>query len=451
MIGDDVLADLESLVSLGGGHDSTVPSLPVTVKPAAAPKGWEAGYKVLDDGSMLVTTAATSLRVQHDEGAWRGLVESLGMDVPDGWSVRLVEAKHDPAAWGRDEQFVEWPDADARAEKGQSRWTKSQATRQPVWRYRFAVEPSRQKVHDDDVAAMIRDAMRRRRKRPAPVAAARRSLNVVYADPQAGKVAVLGGTEQLAGRFAECMDMLDDHIRDLRLIGRAPTEAAWLDAGDCVEGFNNVTSQKQTNDLVMTQQIRVHRRFTYHGLDYLARTFPDVTAASCGSNHAEVRDGKDPAAGPNNDWGLEVLSQVQDGYSRNPDAYGHVKFAYPKPWTDTLALDLGGLPVGLAHGHQFRPGQATTWWKGQTFGNQPITDARVLVAGHYHHLEAKECGDGRLFLQAPTMDSGSPWFTRLSGEVSVPGLLVFSTTEDGWDDLRILRPDAPEVPTLKAL
>ena len=449
MIGDDVLADLERLVSLGGGHESTME--PVTVKAAPPPRGWEPGYKVEPDGSMIVTTAATTLNVHHDEGAWHGVVESLGMPVPAGWTVRLVEAKHDPGAWGRDEQFVEWPDADAREAKGQSRFTKSQATRQPVWRYRFAVEPSRQKLHEDDVDSMIRDALRRRRKRPAPVAAKRRSLNVVYADPQAGKVAVLGGTEQLAGRFAECMDMLDDHIRDLRLVGRTPTEAAWLDGGDCLEGFNNVTSQKQTNDLVMTQQVRVHRRLTFHGLDYLARTFPQVTAASCGSNHAEVREGKDPAAGPNNDWGLEVLSQVQDAYSRNEDAYGHVRFAYPKPWTDTLALDLGGLTVGLAHGHQFRPGQATTWWKGQTFGNQPITDARVLVSGHYHHFEAKECGDGRLAIQAPTLDNGSPWYSRLSGEVSVPGLLVFSTTEDGWDDLRILRPDAPEVATLKAL
>ena len=85
------------------------------------------------------------------------------------------------------------------------------------------------------------------------------------------------------------------------------------------------------------------------------------------------------------------------------------------------------------------------------FGTQPVTDAKILVTAHLHHWAAKECGDGRLWLQAPTLDAGSPWFSRLSGEMSVPGILVFSTTEDGWDDLRILRPDAPEVPTLKAL
>jgi len=446
-----ILDELDALVSVGGGHETTEPSVPVTYRPGAAPKGWEAGYKVADDGSWQVTTAATELNVQRDEGAWVGLVESLGMTVPEGWTVRLVEAKYDPGAWGRDEQFVEWPDAEERAAAGKSRYTKSAATRQPVWRYRFAVEPSRQKLHDADVSAIFSEVMRRRRQRPKPIEAKRRSLNVLYSDPQAGKVAMLGGTEQLVGRFRDCLDMLDDHVRDLKALGRPATEAAWLDGGDCVEGFNNVTSQKYTNDLLMTQQIRVHRRLTYHGLDYLARTFPRVLAATCGSNHAQLREGKDPVGPPNDDWGLEVMSQVQDGYSRNPDAYGHVRFVYPDPWRDTVALDLGGLPVGLAHGHQFTGGKAVEWWKGQIFGNQPVTDTRILVTNHLHHFAAKECGDGRLWIQGTTLDNGSDWFTRMSGEVSLPGIVVFSTTEDGWDDLRILRPDAPEVPTLKAL
>jgi hypothetical protein len=48
-------------------------------------------------------------------------------------------------------------------------------------------------------------------------------------------------------------------------------------------------------------------------------------------------------------------------------------------------------------------------------------------------------GNGRLWVQAPTLDNGSDWFTGIKGEVSKPGLLVFSSTEYGWDDLRILR------------
>lgn len=428
----DLDADLARLIGLGGAHATTVPG---TMRPtervhpleSRAQKGWEPGYKIdPNTGGMIVTTTAQVVNVQHDEKAWHGMVEDLGLEVPDGWLVRLVEAKYDPAAWTRDT-----PEQD-------------KAVTRPVWRYRFAVEPDRYAVHAGDVNTLIRDAMRVKRKRRTPADVDEpRALVVAYADPQAGKVALLGGTPQLVGRFRDCLDMLDDHTRDLRKVGRVPTEAAWLDAGDSCEGFQNVTAQKYTNDLSMTQQVRVHRRLTFAGLDYLAAKYGKVTAASCGSNHARVRDGKDPVGPPDDDWGLEVLSQVQDAYGYNQDAYGHVQFAYPPAWRDTLCLDLAGMPVGLAHGHQFnKPEAAPGWWKGQVFGNQPVTDARILVTGHFHHFAAKEVGDGRLWVQAPTLDNGSDWFTQRAGEVSMPGLLVLSVTRHGWDDLRVLRPDA---------
>lgn len=421
---DDLLASLVQPVP-----ETTIPGT-VRSEPAGpvhvdrAPKGWEPGYKIAADGTMVVHSAPQIVNVQQDRSAWRRMVEDLGLSIPDGWSVRLVEAKYDPVAWTRDTPGQE------------------KAVTRPAWRYRFAVEPDGGKVHRDDVAALVREAMRAKRARPAAKVGQRRSLNVVYADPQAGKVAVLGGTRELAARVAGCFDQLEDHVRDLRKVGRGPTEAAWLDGGDCVEGFQNVRSQAFTNDLTMTQQVRAHRRFTFEGLRWLAGRFPDVTAATCGSNHARVREGKDPVGPPDDDWGIEVLTQVQDAFGLNPDSFGHVRFAYPEPWRDTVSVDLGGLVVGLAHGHQFnRPEQAPRWWEGQVFGGQPVEAAQVLVTGHFHHFAAKEVGAGRLWVQAPTLDNGSDWFTQRSGQASKPGLLVFSTTEDGWDDLRILRAD----------
>ncbi|MEU9397454.1 hypothetical protein AB0D86_46695 [Streptomyces sp. NPDC048324] len=38
----------------------------------------------------------------------------------------------------------------------------------------------------------------------------------------------------------------------------------------------------------------------------------------------------------------------------------------------------------------------------------------------------------------PAAGNGSDWYTMRSREVSQPGLLVFSVSKDGWDDLRIL-------------
>lgn len=445
----DLAADLNALIAPGGAHGTTIKG---TQRPSsvasfdgiesATPPGWAAGVKWESDGSFVVHTPPVRVNIAQDEGAWIPLVESLGLAIPPGFTVRLAEAKHDPAAWVRDAPFSEWPDADAREKKGQSRYTKTPATREAVWRYRFVVERSGQQMHYEDVAAIIAEVMKRKRQpRERPVEV-ERTINVVYADPQVGKVASLGGTKELAGRIATSFELLDDHLADLKLLGRAPTTATWWDGGDCIENFQNVKAQQQTNDLFLTQQIRGHRRFTYHGLDWLSQRFDAVDALTAGSNHAVVRDGKDPVSVPEDDFGIDVLSSVQDGFSYNPDAYGHVRFGYPHQQRDSLRHISGGLPIGLAHGHQFSGGSdaaVRTWWAGQTFGEQPVADARILISGHFHHFAAREMGNGRLWVQAPTLDNGSDWFTRRAGEVSVPGLLVFTSTPYGWDDLKILR------------
>ncbi|WP_239069562.1 hypothetical protein [Streptomyces sp. SID13666] len=391
------------------------------LRPATtAPKGWEAGVKYEPNGAMIITAPAGEQPPQ-DEPGWRHHVEDLGLTVPDGFRVRLVEAKHDPAAWHRDNQG---DDAVTRA----------------VWRCRYSVEPSTPTwASAGDIDALIRDAMRRRRTPRPAVDTTDRALVVVYADAQAGKVGRDGGTPELIARVADRFDRLDDHIRDLKAVGRGPTAAYWLDAGDCIEGQENTAQQAFTNDLTMTEMVRVHRRLTFEGLDRLVGRFGRVVAATCGSNHGRVRRGKEAIGPPVDDWGIEVLSQVADAYARNADAYGHVSFVIPERWRDTVSLDVAGTTVGLAHGHQYaRPDKAGDWWRGQTFGRQPVADASILITGHFHHWRTQQLGQGRLHIQAPTLDNGSDWFTVRSGEVSTAGLMVFSVGPTGWDDLRLL-------------
>lgn len=445
-----LIRDLSALIAPGAAHGTTIKE---TQRPTAAsspggpaPKGWEPGVRFLDAGAMIVTTPATTLNLQRDQGAWTGFVEeALGLELPAGFVAVMKEAKYDPAAWHRDTEFLEYPDAEFR--KDGEKYTKAPAVTRAVWRYRWSIELASDVLHNEDVAAIIAEVMATRRDRPrtSTLTATRRALNVVFADPQAGKVALLGGTKALAKRIADCFDLLTDHIADLEKVGRGATEASWWDGGDCIEGFSNVKAQQQTNDLSLTQMIRAHRRFSFAGLDLLADKFSSVQALTAGSNHARVREGKDPVNRPDDDWGIEVMSQLQDSYARNPDTYGHLRFGYPNEWRDSLCTDSGGLRIGLAHGHQFANGSdkaVKDWWKDQTFGEQPTADARVLLSGHFHHWATREMGNGRLWIQAPTLDNGSDWFTGIKGEVSHPGLLVFSSTEHGWDDLRILRPAA---------
>lgn len=405
----------------------TDPSTTTTPDPVHVrhPRGWEPGVTYAPDGVMTVA-AVSDVNVHQDHAAWRAMVEDLGLAIPEGWRVRLAEAKWDPVAWTRDTP------------------QQKKAVTRPVWRYRFVVEPDPGTTHQEDVSTIIREVMRTRRRRPAPASAGvERGLVLVYADPQAGKVDDQGGTAALAARVRDCLDQVDDYLTDLRRVGRAPTEAAWVDAGDAIEGIDNTAQQAHTNDLTTTQQIRAHRRFTFHGLEFLAARFPNVTATTCGSNHAMVRRGKERIGPPDDDWGIEVLSQVQDAFARNAKAFGHVRFAYPPAWKDTVRVDVAGMPIAVAHGHQVPAGNVVRWWKDQTFGDQPVAGARILITGHYHHFRAQDVGNGQLWLQAPTLDNGSSWYAMRTGEVSQPGMLVLTVTKDGWDDLRILRPRTP--------
>ncbi|MFH8466041.1 hypothetical protein [Streptomyces sp. NPDC017991] len=214
---------------------------------------------------------------------------------------------------------------------------------------------------------------------------------------------------------------------------------ASIDSTTTFGTYENTAQQAYTNDLSMTEMIRVHRRITFEGLDRLAGRFDRVVAATCGSNHGRVRRGREAVGPPNDDWGIEVMSQIADAYARNTDAYGHVSFVMPEKWRETVSLDIAGTTVGLAHGHQYpRPEKAGDWWRAQSFGRQAIADASILITGHYHHFRTQQLGNGRLHIQAPTLDNGSDWYTARSGEVSSAGLLVLSVSPNGWDHLRLL-------------
>lgn len=387
----------------------------------ASPVGreWQPGVAFAADGAMTVVTAPTTTGPQ-DPAAWKAAVEELGLTVPEGWSVQLAEAKYDPAAWHRDTE-------------GEA------AVTRPVWRLKFRVAPSSLAGYGaEDVATMVRDAMRIKRT-ARPLSAPSRGLVIAYSDPQTGKVDRRGGTPELIARIAEKFDRLQDHVRDLKAVGRPVGSAFWMDAGDCIEGQQNVASQVATNDLTMTEMVRLHRRLTFDGLKRLARDFDSVTAAVAASNHAQHRINGKTVGPPSDDWGIETMQQVADAFSVNEEAFGHVKFILPQEWQETVSVDVAGTIVGLSHGHQVRsPGKVVDWWRGQAFGEQPVAAARILLTGHFHHLRVEEAGAGKTWIQAPALDNGSTWYTNRTGDDSRAGLLVFSVGPDGWSDLEIL-------------
>ena len=51
-------------------------------------------------------------------------------------------------------------------------------------------------------------------------------------------------------------------------------------------------------------------------------------------------------------------------------------------------------------------------------------DVDLLISGHFHHYFCQPRG-GRWFMQCPSLDGGSGWYTDTTGDHSGPGTLVF--------------------------
>lgn len=257
----------------------------------------------------------------------------------------------------------------------------------------------------------------------------------VLADLQVGKTNHRGGTEELLARVNESLEAWTDQI----LLQR-PAEIVLLDAGDPIENFESAGEQERTNDLGLTEQIRVWRRIFWKYVERAASLAPVVHVAAVGSNHGRVRRGKAALGHASEDYGIEVLAQISDMAAVNPDKYGHVKFWTPGKFDESLALQLaGGKTLGLVHGHQVSRATALDgWWAKQSHGRGPVADADILVAGHFHAFHVLPSGADRWIFVAPTSDNGSAWFRNISGKENAPGVLSFAVDPLGWRGMALV-------------
>jgi hypothetical protein len=293
-------------------------------------------------------------------------------------------------------------------------------------------------------------------------------LVVCYADPQWGGTGSGGGSNETALRIQDIMEQVDEWIAELK---KRPAykgmleHAALIDAGDGTEGFQNVASQAQTNDLNITSQFRAYRRSQFKYADLLARNFKSVDVAIAGSNHCRVRDGKDSVSEAQDDWGVEATVVNADIMRTNP-TYDHVKFYVPELHSADVTFNFVGWLLGVTHGHEAR--QANNigpWLTKQKSTDQAIGFSEILFYGHFHHYVKRAIGSvlkefimnkilrkrrvTRWAIGLPTMDNGSDWFTAFSGEQSLPGLYccVIGPTgivEEKIFEPRVGRPDQRE-------
>lgn len=283
---------------------------------------------------------------------------------------------------------------------------------------------------DLDYDALVADISK---WKPGKIEQATGPLYAIYAigDTQYGKDAG-GGTEATVARVLTAIEESVARHKELLKAGRKIGTVVLPQLGDCIEGS---TSQHGKvigrSDLGVTQQVRIGRRVLMAWIKAFAPLCDELLIPVVPGNHDEPH--RITMTDPIDSWQIEVVAAVQDACAENPNL-AHVKFYYPKPDHGTLAIDLGGTTVGLAHGHQAK--DMGKWLHGQATGRTPVGSADVLITGHFHHFRADQIGP-RLWIQVPAMDGGSAWFRDKSGLESPTGIVSLVVGE-GYDPRRDL-------------
>lgn len=295
-----------------------------------------------------------------------------------------------------------------------------------------------------DVDALVSAASKiQRHKRPPPDGD--HSLIVNVADWQVG-CGDGDGTPGTAARVLSMWADVADRVRTLRKSGVDIGSIHLAGMGDLGEGVCGFYDQQTyTVDLNLREQQNVIVNLLLAGVRTLAPLVPRLVLLACGGNHGEQRTGKQSGGMTDDADNRDVAAfdMLRLACAENADL-DHVKFVIPR---DELAvtLEVAGTPVAWTHGHLYRsPEKVWKWWKDLAFADGPtdrygLDQARILNAGHFHHLIMKEPTAGRMFFQSPPMDGGSKYFADRHGGISAPGTVTYTVGPDGWDNFYLAR------------
>jgi hypothetical protein len=271
---------------------------------------------------------------------------------------------------------------------------------------------------------------------PAPAAENTNPFTLVVcpSDQQVGKVDWNGGAEDTIRRVRASYHRAAEIAKRLR-----PNEIVIAELGDSIENIYSVSSQRGTNDLSLTEQIRVARRLALEGVKLLAPHTDKLRFCAVPSNHGSVRIGpKSPENHVLDDYGIEIAEQLRDVFAESWLG-DKCTVEIPEFNHESMCIESNGTKIGMVHGHQSKGADRIgDWWKGQSHGRMPVGQADILLAGHWHSLRVQQSGDARWLMVSPASDNGSSWFTNNTGERSVSGMLTFTTSGGSWDNLKVV-------------
>lgn len=374
------------------------------------PKGWEPGALVGEDDGFIVANPRTlepGEVARPEMEPWEDHLRRAGINPDLVRVVPPVEVRTWDAAIGGGE------------------------VRTMVY-FKAKLERRRGAESDPD----LREWVRRWKPIKNRTTVSDKTVVVPWGDWQVGKTSSKEGTPETYERVVAGFEKTVDYIRRVK-----PKTVVVASLGDLIEncaGF--YPQQTYTVDLSLTEQEYLVQTLLVRGLKELSDLADEVLVLPVGGNHGENRaDGKSFTDFADN-FDVSVFRHVRDILQEN-ERFANVAFHIPSADL-TQTLDVHGHILGIVHGHQATSGATVskkidTWWESQMRARAPIGDADILLNGHYHHLLVRSSGP-RTHIQIPSMDMGSEWWDNSKGGREPQGQVVFTVTEDGWDNLRVL-------------
>lgn len=385
------------------------------VKRRETPKGWEAGV-VWEGTSGTVTTGAID-------------------NPPEDWSDLLSERGLDPERYEIVGDTVKWTSWDGwRRDEGGETYS--------ALCYSFRADIRLRNSHPFLPEEIYLDALKARPAKKAP-AGGPATFVLLLSDWQVGNRDG-GGVERQMRAIAAIPELMKERVKALRKAGVEIGAITLLGMGDLGEGTCNFyPAQPFRVELDRREQQKVVRRGLRDIVMAAAPLAPQVLVAAVPGNHGENRNNGKSITDPGDNDDVSVFEQVAEILSVNPDAFGHVGFRLPLEQI-ALSVELSGHIVAITHGHVPKMrGEATStlwnWWREHAHGRAcpGLADADILLAGHFHHFNAKE-QEGRTLFIAPSLTPVGNYFQDAHGVRTQPGSLSFVLDDNGWRDLAIL-------------
>ena len=389
-------------MSLADRLEATDAAPAIAARTRSAPTGFEPGVTFTNEGRLATATIASTVPLDAPDHRAK-IEEQTQLTIPADLDVLI-------------DRLTLQNGPDGTVER---------------WWYKYKFVPRQRTASDMD--ALVKAAKRRvvnTKNATGEHKDTTSAFLVALGDLQLGKMDG-DGAEGTVQRFLDKTHAAVDRYKALKKPG--PIYLTHL--GDCIEGMVSQGGANQwRTTLTVTEQVRLYRRLLIEQVKAFAAVTDRLVVAGIPGNHDEANR---PLHTYGDSWAIDAIAAVKDALDL-AGTYDHVTMLAPARDELTLTLDMAGTIVGLAHGHQWRAGQATTWWAKQAHGRQPVGDADLLLTGHLHHLHIEQTGSDKTWVQVPALESGSQWWKHRTGEWGQPGIVTAVVGGGSWRSLEIL-------------